>query len=99
MGACDYCGIERKKLKACSRCKSAHFCNKTCFTAAWKAGHKAECNKKKKEAEEDDDLKQRMDSESYLDNPHALFYDVPIHPQYADELEDHLGMPFCPDER
>ena len=31
-------------LKPCSRCKSALYCDRTCQTAHWKAGHKAMCS-------------------------------------------------------
>jgi MYND finger/SET domain len=30
-------------LKSCTRCKSAHYCSKTCQNEDWKAGHKEAC--------------------------------------------------------
>jgi hypothetical protein len=37
--ACGFCG-ERSaaKLKQCSKCRRAHFCNKECMLAGWPAG-------------------------------------------------------------
>ena len=31
------------KLLVCSRCRGAAYCNKSCFKAAWKGGHKQAC--------------------------------------------------------
>lgn len=43
---CDHCGKpppESVKLKKCSRCKIAWFCDASCSAAAWAAGHKDNC--------------------------------------------------------
>jgi hypothetical protein len=41
---CTYCGKENDDLKECTRCHQAHYCNKECQVADWKAGHKQICN-------------------------------------------------------
>lgn len=44
--ACDACRAEPAaggKLKKCSRCRMAFYCDANCQAAAWKRGHKASC--------------------------------------------------------
>jgi len=43
---CLHCG-KTENLSLCSGCKGAWFCNKTCATKSWKAGHKGSCGPKK----------------------------------------------------
>ena len=50
--ACDHCGASSAKQR-CSQCASAHYCGRDCQTAAWRAGHKAECATLKQACERD----------------------------------------------
>lgn len=43
---CANCGIAASILKACTRCKVVHYCNRECQTAHWKAVHKKKCTPK-----------------------------------------------------
>jgi hypothetical protein len=40
---CYYCDKPMENPKHCAICKLAAYCDKTCQTADWKAGHKANC--------------------------------------------------------
>ncbi len=42
MVSCDSCSSASAKFR-CGACKCNYYCNKTCATNHWKAGHKAEC--------------------------------------------------------
>jgi hypothetical protein len=41
---CDCCGAQGYDMLRCAACKEARYCNKRCQKAAWKNGHKHECN-------------------------------------------------------
>ena len=45
-GECDHCdkNTGSSNLKRCAGCKIAFYCSKECQKAAWKSGHKADCN-------------------------------------------------------
>jgi hypothetical protein len=53
-GRCSYCNKEspRMELKNCSRCKFVHYCSKECQIADWRAGHKKDCERYKREREQ-----------------------------------------------
>ena len=40
---CFSCGVAKSKLKRCSRCKSAWYCNTDCFSKDWKRHGKHSC--------------------------------------------------------
>ena len=42
MRNCEGCGVIRKGLKKCGRCKVARYCSRECQSSHWKA-HKKEC--------------------------------------------------------
>lgn len=41
--ACLACGATSAIMQRCSRCRAAHFCNRSCQLKAWAAGHKEHC--------------------------------------------------------
>ena len=45
--ACAHCGAvsgtDGVRLKKCDRCRKARYCGRQCQKAAWKSGHKEEC--------------------------------------------------------
>jgi hypothetical protein len=42
---CSFCGVQKKGLLACARCKTTSYCDRDCQLAHWKApaGHKGFC--------------------------------------------------------
>jgi hypothetical protein len=42
--SCHHCGKDDVKMRACSGCEKAHYCDATCQKADWKK-HKKECKK------------------------------------------------------
>jgi len=51
-------------LKACTACGAAEYCNKDCQVKHWKAGHKKECKRIRREREEQR-KKARQDAEKF----------------------------------
>ena len=53
--SCCRCGLQRPKLRRCSKCKQVWYCGPDCQKKDWVAGHKITCGKKKVEKEQEEE--------------------------------------------
>ena len=66
MKSCFRCGLQKSKLRRCSKCKGVWYCGPECQKKDWVAGHKNDCGKKtalevEEEAEEEEEMEDICD--------------------------------------